>query len=298
VEANKLSRVIGCNAPGILHFFIRITENLQAQSTPSLSSVIRLHLRHSRDLRLFLSSAIRGRDLLEWNVITQAEANEITSLRSVTQREALVWQRVDLGSPKVKEVISFMVVQNVFLDPTLSIDEFDSLFLYEKEAKHPNNRYLKRAFVDEALGPDHDIFRMPAELKATAVTGIEKRRKFVCMCNRAGVKILAGTDGPGIGRLTVGFGLHHELALLVEASLKPIEALQGATINAACALRKENEMGSLEVGKFADIVILNSDPLSDIHNTTKIDAVLLRGRMFDRTALDSMLAEIEVEAKE
>jgi len=43
---------------------------------------------------------------------------------------------------------------------------------------------------------------------------------------------------------------------------------------------------------------LNSDPLSDIHNTTKIDAVLLRGRMFDRTALDSMLAEIEVEAKE
>jgi imidazolonepropionase-like amidohydrolase len=243
-------------------------------------------------------SAIRGRDLLEWNVITQAEANEITSLRSVTQREALVWQRVDLGSPKVKEVISFMVVQNVFLDPTLSIDEFDSLFLYEKEAKHPNNRYLKRAFVDEALGPDHDIFRMPAELKATAVTGIEKRRKFVCMCNRAGVKILAGTDGPGIGRLTVGFGLHHELALLVEAGLKPIEALQGSTINAACALRKENEMGSLEVGKFADIVILNSDPLSDIHNTTKIDAVLLRGRMFDRTALDSMLAEIEVEAKE
>jgi imidazolonepropionase-like amidohydrolase len=57
-------------------------------------------------------------------------------------------------------------------------------------------------------------------------------------------------------------------------------------------------MGSLEAGKFADIAILNSDPLSDIHNTTKIDAVLLRGRMFDRTALDSMLAEIEVEAKE
>jgi imidazolonepropionase-like amidohydrolase len=55
------------------------------------------------------------------------------------------------------------------------------------------------------------------------------------MCNRAGVKILAGTNGPGIGRLTVGFGLHHKLALLVEAGLKPIEALQGATINAARA---------------------------------------------------------------
>jgi Amidohydrolase family len=125
---------------------------------------------------------------------------------------------------------------------------------------------------------------MPAELKAVAVAGLEKRRKFVGMCNRAGLKILAGTDGPGIGRLTAGFGLHHELALLVKAGLKPIEALQAATINAARALRKENGMGSLEPGKFADIVILNSDPLSDIHNTTKIDAVLLRGRMFDRTA--------------
>jgi Amidohydrolase family len=50
--------------------------------------------------------------------------------------------------------------------------------------------------------------------------------------------------------------------------------LQGATINAARALRKENEMGSVESGKFADMVILNSNPLSDIHNTTKIDSVL------------------------
>jgi hypothetical protein len=242
-------------------------------------------------------AAIRSRDLLEWNSITPAEANQITSLPSVTQREALVWQRVDLDSAKVKALISFMAEKDVSLDPTLSIDEFDSLFLYEQEAKHPNNRYLKRTFVEEALGPDHDIFRMPADLKAVAVSGIEKRRKFVGMCNRAGVKILAGTDGPGIGRVTVGFGLHHELALLVEAGLKPIDALQGATINAARALRKENEIGSVEPGKFADMVILDSDPLADINNTTKIDSVLLRGRAFDRPALNGMLAEIEADAK-
>jgi imidazolonepropionase-like amidohydrolase len=53
----------------------------------------------------------------------------------------------------------------------------------------------------------------------------------------------------------------------------------------------------VEAGKFADLVILNSDPLSDIHNTTKIDSVLLRGRVFDRTSLDAMLAEIEADAK-
>jgi Amidohydrolase family len=242
-------------------------------------------------------AAIRSRDLLEWNLITQGELNRLISLSSVTQREALVWQRVDLDSAKVKALIAFMAEKPVFLDPTLSIDEFDALFLYEQEAHHPNNRYLSRGFVEEALGPDHDIFRMPAELKAIAVSGIEKRQKFVGLCNRAGVKILAGTDGPGIGRMTIGFGLHHELALLVKAGLKPIEALQAATINAARALRKEKEMGSLEAGNFADMVILNSDPLADINNTTKIDSVLLRGRVFDRPALDAVLAEIETDAK-
>jgi hypothetical protein len=242
-------------------------------------------------------AAIRSRDLLEWNLITQKEFDQISSLASVTQREALVWQRVDLNSTAVKGVISFMAEKAVFLDPTLNIDEYDSLFLYEKEAEHPNNRYLKRPFVEEAVGPEHDIFRMPPELKMIAVTGIEKRRKFVAMCNRAGVKILAGTDGPGIGRMTVGFSLHHELALLVQAGLKPIEALQAATINAARALRKEKEMGSLEAGKFADMVILNSDPLADINSTTKIDGVLLRGHVFDRPALDAALAEIETDAK-
>jgi imidazolonepropionase-like amidohydrolase len=117
------------------------------------------------------------------------------------------------------------------------------------------------------------------------------------MCNRAGVKILAGTDGPGIGRMTIGFGLHYELALLVKAELRPIEARQAATINAARALRKEKEIGSLEAGKFADMVILNSDPLAAINNTTKIDGALLWGRIFDRPALDAVLAEIETDAK-
>jgi imidazolonepropionase-like amidohydrolase len=96
--------------------------------------------------------------------------------------------------------------------------------------------------------------------------------------------------------LTLGFGLHHELVLLVDVGLKPIEALQAATINEARALRKGNDMGSLEAGKFADMVILNSDPVSDVNNTTKIDAVILRGHILDRTTLDATLAGIEKEA--
>jgi imidazolonepropionase-like amidohydrolase len=98
-------------------------------------------------------AAIRSRDLLEWNLITQDELNRLISLSSVTQREALVWQRVDLDSAKVKALITFMAEKHVFLDPTLSIDEYDALFLYEQEAHHPNNRYLSRAFVEEALVP-------------------------------------------------------------------------------------------------------------------------------------------------
>jgi len=68
----------------------------------------------------------------------------------------------------------------------------------------------------------------------------------------AGVRIVAGTDGAGLGTMLPGFGLQHELQLLVESGLTPLQAIQAATINAAAALRKEHDLGGVEPGYFAD----------------------------------------------
>jgi imidazolonepropionase-like amidohydrolase len=76
-----------------------------------------------------------------------------------------------------------------------------------------------------------------------------------------------------------GTGLHDEIELLVEAGLTPMEALQSATRNPARYLGKIAEMGTLEPGKVADLVLLDADPLADIRNARKIRMVVLRGRI-------------------
>jgi imidazolonepropionase-like amidohydrolase len=94
-----------------------------------------------------------------------------------------------------------------------------------------------------------------------------------------------------------GFSLHDELANFVEASFSPMEALQTATSLPAKFLGQEKTFGSIEPGKAADAVLFTANPLTDIHNTRKIRAVVARGRLFDRPDLDAMLAAVEAAAK-
>jgi pimeloyl-ACP methyl ester carboxylesterase len=93
-----------------------------------------------------------------------------------------------------------------------------------------------------------------------------------------------------------GFSLHEELEWLVKAGLTPIEALQAATLNPAQFLGREKELGTVERGKLADLVLLDDNPLEDIRNTQRIAAVMANGRYMDKTELQKMLWELEVAA--
>jgi imidazolonepropionase-like amidohydrolase len=108
----------------------------------------------------------------------------------------------------------------------------------------------------------------------------------------AGVGLLAGTDVSN-PYMVPDFSLHEELGMLVRAGLTPLEALQAATLNPALSVAATDSLGTVEPGRVADLVLLDADPLSDIGNVRRIDAVALKGRYFDRPALDAMLAEVE-----
>ena len=99
---------------------------------------------------------------------------------------------------------------------------------------------------------------------------------------------MAGTD-VGLPNLFPGFSFHDELALLVEAGLTPFEALQAATRNAAEGMGLGGNVGTIEVGKLADLVLLDADPLTAITNTTRIAAVIVSGRLLERADLDELL---------
>jgi imidazolonepropionase-like amidohydrolase len=121
-----------------------------------------------------------------------------------------------------------------------------------------------------------------------------KRLSILGAMHRAGIPVLAGTDTGWYNAYSYpGFELHEELLLLVRAGLTPLEALRTATINAARFLGMQENLGAIEKGKLADIVLLKADPLQDVANTQKIEGVIANGRLFDRTALDSLLVVAE-----
>jgi imidazolonepropionase-like amidohydrolase len=116
--------------------------------------------------------------------------------------------------------------------------------------------------------------------------------RMVTEMYRAGVPILAGTDVLNPYCLP-GFSLHDELENLVKAGLTPIDALRAATLNPARFLEATDSLGTVAAKKIADLVLLDADPLLDIRNTTRINAVVANGRLYDRAALEKLLADAQ-----
>jgi imidazolonepropionase-like amidohydrolase len=104
-----------------------------------------------------------------------------------------------------------------------------------------------------------------------------------------GIPMMAGTDSTA-PNLVPGFALHDSIADLVRAGFTPMEALQAATSKPAEFLNRSNEQGTIAPDQRADLILLDANPLENIHNTEKIHAVILKGKFLDRAALDTLLA--------
>jgi imidazolonepropionase-like amidohydrolase len=130
---------------------------------------------------------------------------------------------------------------------------------------------------------------------ASAKKVFQKELEIVGAMRKAGVPLLAGTD-TGNPFCFPGFSLHDELALLVAAGLTPIEALRSATLYPAKFFGLDKTLGTIESGKVADLVLLDANPLEDVRNTQRINAVVSNGRLYDRKELNKMLAQAEAAA--
>jgi imidazolonepropionase-like amidohydrolase len=120
--------------------------------------------------------------------------------------------------------------------------------------------------------------------------------RIVGKMNAAGVPMMAGTDTTA-PYVFPGSSLHEELSLLVQAGLTPMQSLQAATRRPAEFLGKLQTQGTVQQGKIADLLLLDANPLEDIHNTERIRAVVLRGKLLDRNFLDELLTKEESFAK-
>lgn len=189
---------------------------------------------------------------------------------------------VPYSEKKAAEIFARLVKNSTWVCPTLIVRKRGDVIVGDSRLK-----YLPLSV--------RDLERESVRLHTTNRGIWDNQRKFfeknsaiVDAMNDAGVGLLAGTD-----TYMPGLDLQDELVLLVQAGLSPMEALQTATYNAAKCLDLLDSMGTIERGKVADLVLLDSNPLHDIGNTRKIAAVVVGGKIFDKPMLQKMLAEVE-----
>jgi imidazolonepropionase-like amidohydrolase len=183
---------------------------------------------------------------------------------------------VDLQSERSKKLIALLKERQIVVDPTLSWGEM---------AGHPKN-------VDVASfepGINTAPFTLAAKFRALGVPSeeaakfrerMETNRQVLHALYEAGVPIVAGSD-TGL----IGYGLDRELELYVQAGMSPMAAIQSATIVSARAMKMAAETGSVEVGKRADLVLVDGNPLTNISDIRRVVSVVKNGEMYDSKAL-------------
>ncbi len=196
---------------------------------------------------------------------------------------------------KAVELFARFVKNSTWVCPTV-LPRRGLLWLDAEDlANDPRLKYIPSTVVDSWRSLEKDASRVPAYYQADFKRFCQKNLDLVGAMGRAGVGLLAGTDTP-VPYCLPGFGLHDELTLLVQAGLSPMEALRTATYNPAKFFGKLDSMGTIEQGKIADLVLLDANPLQDISNTQKIAAVVVGGKIFERAALQKMLAQVQAQA--
>ena len=175
--------------------------------------------------------------------------------------------------------------------PTFTVLRFNS---YAREPQHAADLRLRYvpSWVREMWATDPRNRDLLPENLEHQKRIFQRRLELVGEMHRAGVGILAGSDvlNP---YCFPGFSLHDELEWLVKAGLSPMAVLQAATRSPAMYLERAQDLGTVEKGKIADLVLLDADPTLDIRNTRRIAAVVAGGKLFDREALARMLGDVE-----
>jgi imidazolonepropionase-like amidohydrolase len=190
------------------------------------------------------------------------------------QRKAIA--NLDLDSPDAHKALEFLKDHHTVVDPTIALFELFTATTAKTPASFEPG---VEKIASELAQPLTDV-EPPSERSELLDKVFTKDIAIVGALHRAGVPIVAGTD-----QAVPGHSLHREIELYVQAGFTPMEAIQAATIVPARVMGLDKELGTVEKGKRADLILLNADPLADIHNTRKVEYVISNGEMYHTAEL-------------
>jgi imidazolonepropionase-like amidohydrolase len=183
---------------------------------------------------------------------------------------------IDLASPEALKAVAFLKEHHTVVDPTLALAEFFTATTAKLPASfEPGVNKVAPELAEQLtdVGP-------PTERSQIGEKVFEKELEIVGALHKAGIPVVAGTD-----QTVPGHSLHREIELYVQAGLTPMEAIQAATIVPARAMGLDKESGTVEKGKRGDLILINGDPLEDIHNTRNVEYVITGGTMYHTAEL-------------
>ena len=247
-------------------------------------------MEHMRNLELSCSS--NAEELFEQRkqMLIDGKNESGSNLRSSihqAQREMAIQNYDPL---KADEVLKVLAKNQTWQIPTMALNTG----FVNKPYMQPNWQESFTYLPDSINNRWNEIIKgvMNMEAPVFRIQYAEWMKDMIKNIHAAGIGIMAGTDTP-IGFLTPGFSLHEELRVLASSGISPIDVLKTATINPAKYFNLENDLGSIKENMWADLLILNDNPLDDINNTKNINTVIKQGKLYDRAQLDEILERLK-----
>jgi imidazolonepropionase-like amidohydrolase len=179
---------------------------------------------------------------------------------------------LDLNSPLAQKAVAFLVEHGTVVDPTLALDEYVTASTAKPPASFEPGvaKIAPELFAILAdVGPPSPLAESREKMFAKAVA-------VVGALHKAGVPVVTGTD-----QTIPGHSLYREIELYVQAGFTPMEAIQAATIVPARVMGLDKEVGTVEAGKRADVILVEGNPLESIHNIRNVKYVIADGKMYD-----------------
>ncbi len=183
---------------------------------------------------------------------------------------------MNLESPEAQKAITFLKDHHTVVDPTMALFELFGA----TTAKPPASFEPGIEKIAPQLAQPLTDVEPPSERSEIGDKLFAKEIEEVGALHRAGIPIVAGTD-----QAVPGYSLHREIELYVQAGFTPMEAIQAATIVPARAMNVDKELGTVQKGKRGDLILINGDPLQDIHKTRNVDYVITNGTMYHTAEL-------------
>jgi imidazolonepropionase-like amidohydrolase len=183
---------------------------------------------------------------------------------------------IDFQSPEAQQALQFLKSHGTVVDPTMVVFEWS---LHPQSIPFSSIEPGAAKVPAELAGPLNNA-GVPPEAVPQTDSILKVYLSTVGALHRAGIPVVAGTD-----QVVPGHSLHRELELYVKAGFTPMEAIQAATIVPARVMKLDNESGSIETGKRADLIILDRNPLEQISNIRSVRTVVAAGRVYESAQL-------------